>query len=122
LDNGYSSPIDFSNLLFQFPNKFTLDSLFALIGGGSGIPGLLTSGTVPANSELLVADFPSLPFGSLTGTYDSAFDDPTFSPITFSGVIAHGIPELSTWAMMLIGAAGVMLAGYRRSRITVSAA
>jgi hypothetical protein len=122
LTNAYATAIDFSNLLFQFPTGIPSGSLLGLILAGSGIPGLVTSGTVAGNSELLVADFPSLPFGFLTGTYDSTFDDPSFSPLAYEGVVAHGTPELSTWAMMLIGAAGIMLAGYRRTRVTISAA
>jgi hypothetical protein len=122
LTNGYSAAIDFSNLLFQFPaSAFTADSLIALLGSSTGIAGLVTHGTVPGNGELLVADFPSLPSGLLTGTYDSSFDDSSFSPLTLEGVDAHGVPEPSTWVMMLIGAAGVMFAGYRCARITVSA-
>jgi hypothetical protein len=31
-------------------------------------------------------------------------------------------PELSTWAMILLGFAGLGFAGYRRTRVAVSAA
>jgi hypothetical protein len=31
------------------------------------------------------------------------------------------IPELSTWAMMLVGFAGLGFAGYRRTRVVLSA-
>ena len=122
LTNAYATAIDFSNLLFQFPTDISSGSLLALILADSGTPGLVTSGTVAGNSELFVGDFPSLPFGFLTGTYDSSFDDPSFSPLTLEGVVAHGVPEPSTWTMMLIGAAGLIFAGYRRTRIAAVAA
>jgi hypothetical protein len=32
-----------------------------------------------------------------------------------------GVPEPATWAMMLLGFAGLGLAGYRRARTTISA-
>jgi hypothetical protein len=44
-----------------------------------------------------------------------------FKQIEFSSVIP-AIPEPSTWAMMLLGFAGLAFAGYRRARRAVSAA
>ena len=73
---------------------------------------------------------------STDGPYDpnqdsgstDAFVDPTFaltgqyaSLYHFEGLpdaaLAGGVPELSTWAMLLIGFAGLGLAGYRRAAI-----
>ncbi len=55
----------------------------------------------------------------------SAYIDPTFTidpayasnySLTFSAGLANAVPEPSTWAMMLLGFAGVGFMGYRRSR------
>jgi hypothetical protein len=37
-------------------------------------------------------------------------------------VTTANVPEPSTWAMMLLGFAGLGFAGYRRTRVAVSAA
>jgi PEP-CTERM motif len=55
----------------------------------------------------------------------SAYIDPTFTidpayasnySLTFSAGIAGGVPEPSTWAMLLLGFAGIGFMAYRRSR------
>ncbi len=53
-----------------------------------------------------------LAFEDLNGGGDKDYNDTSFvvDPIT------SGVPEASTWAMMLIGFAGMGLAAYRRSR------
>jgi hypothetical protein len=45
----------------------------------------------------------------------AAFGDYALVDVTFSDV-APGVPEASTWAMMLLGFAGIGFAAYRRSR------
>jgi hypothetical protein len=39
----------------------------------------------------------------------------------FDNVVAGGVPEPSTWAMLLLGFAGLGYAGFRRSKRTISA-
>jgi hypothetical protein len=43
-------------------------------------------------------------------------------PITVPVALTVGVPEPSTWAMMLLGFAGLGFAGYRTSRRTAAAA
>jgi PEP-CTERM motif len=43
-------------------------------------------------------------------------------PITVPVALTVGTPEPSTWAMMLVGFAGLGFAGYRRTRKPVSIA
>jgi hypothetical protein len=76
------------------------------------------------------ADFASLqntapgPFGPFNVTVtDNNFNnigDPltlgSFTDVTISGIATGGVPELSTWAMMLIGFAGVGFVAYRRTK------
>jgi hypothetical protein len=38
------------------------------------------------------------------------------TPVSASPLYASAAPELSTWAMLLVGFAGLGLAGYRRGR------
>jgi hypothetical protein len=70
-----------------------------------------------------------------TGIYSASADpmitiDPTFlgdnpgnyTLVFSSNINPNGIPEPSTWAMMLLGFAGLGLAGYRRTRTPVSIA
>ena len=54
--------------------------------------------------------------GVYTWTWGSGADADSFT------LIAGNVPEPSTWAMMLLGLAGLGYAGYRASRRTAAAA
>jgi hypothetical protein len=45
-------------------------------------------------------------------------DSFTFSHVTLTDDVTSAVPEPSTWAMMVLGFAGVGLFGYRRTRAT----
>jgi hypothetical protein len=99
----------FGTSILSFPGSSTFDFsfrgdlIFGVIEGGGGI---IVNGT-----ELSVAD-------------DTVFDLGSFGPnieLTItggSGIFAFGgaVPEPSTWAMMLVGFAGLGLVGYRRTQ------
>jgi hypothetical protein len=48
------------------------------------------------------------------------FTDASFGSVSFEAI--GGVPEPSTWAMMLLGFAGLGFAGYRQRRVLVGAA
>jgi subtilisin family serine protease len=97
LEGGGTSTFDFS---------FRGDLILGVIDGGADI---IVNGT-----ELSAAD---------GFAEDAVFDLGSFGPhialtITGSGTFAFGgaVPEPSTWAMMLVGFAGLGYAGYRTKR------
>jgi hypothetical protein len=63
-------------------------------------------------------------FTSPVGTFDLAIDNVSVTPGKSAAItasitvvpIAPGVPETSTWAMMILGFAGLAFAGNRRSR------
>ncbi len=59
--------------------------------------------------------------GAIGGISTNAYwiwsqNDPTGEAFFQTSVTMNAVPELSTWAMMLAGFAGLGFAGYRRSR------
>jgi hypothetical protein len=119
--NGYPSPIQFENLLFQFPASFEPDLFFALLSGpATGVPGLLTSGIVPGSGpsglpgQLFVGHFPLSEGDMLTGRTDTRFVDPAFSVLTSRVALAHEhpstVPEPSTLALAALSL-GALLGG-----------
>ena len=68
-----------------------------------------------ATTQALDTNSASRALGGPDTSWFSEPDDRAFSLST----IPATIPELSTWAMMLIGFAGLGFAGYRRARFTV---
>jgi hypothetical protein len=50
------------------------------------------------------------------GVYDGVQTGFLLTPVSASPLSASAAPELSTWAMLLVGFAGLGLAGYRRGR------
>jgi hypothetical protein len=77
------------------------------------IPDLSESAGITTNAIAL--DFNNFPLGLnlVNGSLDVA---QSFASINVA------IPEISTWAMLLLGFAGLGYAGYRKSRATVSIA
>jgi hypothetical protein len=91
-----------------FDNASHTDFFTLATQGGSVHTGLFASaGTIISIQELsIVGDF-------RPGTFDFAIDN-----VRFDGPVAGAVPEPSTWAMMLLGFAGVGFAAYRRKSKT----
>ncbi len=70
----------------------------------------------------------SIPAGTYVGFEDRAFGDYDYNDDQFvftnvsSPVVSSAVPELSTWAMMGLGFAGLAFAGWRGSRKTAAPA
>ena len=115
LINGGANPIVFSNLTFQFPSDLSSDYLRLLLQNPStGQPGLLTSGTIPAGGNILVAMFPGLKPGDfLAARLDVS------SPVN-SAVVPqvlgheHQIPEPGTLLTMCVFIAGAAVIRFGR--------
>ncbi len=78
--------------------------------GASVYAGLVAVYSSPAETQVLTGNF-VLPAGAFTIDYVEANGSPSILTFTTSGV-----PELSTWAMMIIGFGGVGLQMRRRER------
>ena len=78
-------------------------------GGGGGAPG---GGEGGGGGFSYVIDAARDPFG-ITGGNPVVYNGSGYVSINFVG---PPVPEPSTWAMMLVGFAGLGYAGYRRAR------
>jgi hypothetical protein len=100
--------------------------------GQAALPGGLTSAPTAGayvgadiNAALGNADFSSGTFqlslgvNSITGTWLAGPNANGSGDFDF---IASSVPEPSTWAMMVLGFAGLGFAGYRKSRLRLSKA
>jgi hypothetical protein len=89
-------------------------------GGGFVMDGLVTDGFVFTKAPqfyLGSESSPTFPFGGYAGLLNGItgnFDTVTVEPPDPPGVLA--VPELSTWAMLLLGFVGLSCAGYRKAR------
>jgi hypothetical protein len=105
------------------PSKY---AFFGLHGGSDLIRIFLTdadfAGVSHLNNSTFGPAFETINFfgftnidtsgGPLTFSVESA---PGFLTASSTGDVAGGVPELSTWAMMLLGFAGIGVVAYRRS-------
>jgi hypothetical protein len=95
LTNDHPAVVDFSDLKFQRPTSITASSLLTLVTGAStGSLAATNSGKVPVGSPTVPGDLkvddPLLQSGTfLTGRADTSFDDPTYSVLTATVVMAH---------------------------------
>src|SRR4051794_15180066 len=113
----------------SLPNYFILDGVAVTIGGGPSIDinsiyfytstqggGLASTGTVPALFGDQIFDGPTNLPQFLTGSYDlhsgTGF---TLGTLTIGAAanVSTGVPEPSTWAMMLLGFGAIGLAARR---------
>jgi hypothetical protein len=114
---GVTLPFGTSGSFFNGGLTLAGDSFF--IEGDNGIEPLVavpagyTSGA-PISSFMSLAGETIAGMTLIPGSY--TFDIPN-DTIT----LEIGVPEPATWAMMLLGFAGLGLAGYRRARTTISA-
>jgi hypothetical protein len=76
--------------------------------------------TLPKNSNYSNFDLLTLNKGLLQGSYVVAFLDSSHATANSGAIFETGrmpsTPEPSTWAMMLLGFAGLGFAGYRKAR------
>jgi hypothetical protein len=98
--------------------------LFANYGGS--YPNPVSSGCGNCLSNIIGADGPAFTFSGLVleSTYDN-FSNPitvTGLSISYQVTIAEAVPEPSTWAMMILGFAGVGFMTYRRRKTAALAA
>jgi hypothetical protein len=96
LTNTYPTPIEFSDLQFEFPDSLTRYSLADVVSNPPCCaPAEVSSGVVPAGTptvpgELQVDYLASLEPGDfLTGRFETEFQDPNFSPLTASLAFGH---------------------------------
>ena len=88
---------------------------------GDGVVGMATAGSPGTATGLIAAD---LAYAAANATDYSI----GFYPTTGAGYSGNtqgfvlGVPEPSTWAMMLLGFAGLGFAGYRRAKPKAAAA
>ena len=106
----------FGTSILSFPGSSTFDFSFrgdlilGVIDGGADI---IVNGTEISPAEGFAEDT----------VFDTVFDLGSFGPnieltITGTGTFAFGgaVPEASTWAMLLLGFAGLGFTGYRQTR------
>jgi PEP-CTERM motif len=76
--------------------------------------------TLPSNSGASNSDLLTLNKQLLQGSYVVAFLDSTNATANSGAIFEKGamtpVPEASTWAMLLLGFAGLGFAGYRKAR------
>ena len=100
---------------------------WSALGGSSGTcydTGCGYTGWIQSTYTIQDAGLYSLTFG-VTNWDDQLFDSGlAFAGVTVDGTPVSGVPEPSTWAMMILGFAGVGLVTYRRrnQRSTLTAA
>lgn len=111
----------------DYTSSFVLDVAFTVPAGttGSNLFDAAITGSVSGNSGSVTINFDNTPqaFSFTGGSFTLAVNnDLTVStrtdPQTVTGVITLtvAVPEPSTWAMMILGFAGIGFFGYRRSR------
>jgi len=107
------------------PYSFNITDLLGFEGGlPAGQGWFFTGGTIPPGETLNVGVNTTLT-GTPTKTGSFTFDLqnnylPPYEVFTAQLTEVVGVPEPSTWAMMLIGFAGLGYAGYRASRRSVA--
>ena len=76
--------------------------------------GGVTVGTFTGNSLMPAPDGATSKYANFSGSFDSISFMTTQPAFEVDNVAVGGVPEPSTWAMMLIGAGGLGLFAYRR--------
>ncbi len=111
---GNPTPYDlylWNGASFVFDTQLAAGTVFDFAGGGVSefeVLGIDPSlGIDPTNTTAFITGLTFEGAGSFTGT---------MTPITIS------VPESSTWAMMLLGFAGLGFAGYRKAKGVTAAA
>ena len=97
---------------FQFVFSSLVDITGVSVDSASS-PNFLPNDTAPHDGLQLLS--PTRIVVDVTGDSPNA-NDQLILDLTFPGSVTPGVPEPSTWALMLLGFAGLGLAGYRRSR------
>jgi hypothetical protein len=117
---GFGS-FDLSNGSGTFDTTFTLDIAFTVpTGSGSNTFDADVTGMVHGNSGSVTIDFNNTPetFNFSGGSFTVSVNDVTATTgdpnITGTITLTAGVPEPSTWAMMILGFMGVGFMAYRR--------
>lgn len=131
LVNGWSADVHFEDLYFQFSSsQISLDSALALLDSPpSGVPGLVSAGTIPGGSpgspgSLLVGSFLSELDArmSIAALFNAEFADSNFSPLMAYNALTYSpIPEPSGLAMIAIGFTAIGSWCVRRQSISIPA-
>jgi hypothetical protein len=108
-----------------YTGPFDLAITFAAPAGTSPDPGTIVAnltGQVNGSNSSVLIDFPSAPtaFTFNGGTFSVLVDDVSISVNGTVDVTGHitaveAVPETSTWAMLILGFAGVGFLAYRRN-------
>jgi hypothetical protein len=126
---GFGLPADSSTLTPGTSGIHGGAPSWAPLGGSSGAcwsAGCGFTGWINATYTIATAGSYEIVFG-VSNVYDQAFDTGlAFSSVTVDGTPvvtgASGVPETSTWVMMLAGFAGLGFVGYRRNKLAFVAA
>jgi hypothetical protein len=101
---------------------FTVNGTQSLIPAANFTSVLGTNGTypgagtfIPVTAEVLLNAGDTFSFQIMNGSGAQSGNDFALDNISFSSVTS-GVPELSTWAMMLLGFAGIGFTGYRQTK------
>ncbi len=106
--NNASPPLPFGGLFTTFDFTFTNEDITAVSVDSSSSTDFL-----PATVTLVGADEFKVVIGD---GVDPAYLSTLVIDVTTAGSVTPGVPEPSTWALMLLGFAGLGFAGFRRSR------
>lgn len=107
--DGKSFSFEATSLATPYGNLF--------LSSSTAFYSLTSAGTPAVPSTPFVLSFPQFPnnFGSQTVTLtNTGYGAPGFGNVDHLTITA--VPEPSTWGMMLLGFAGLGVAGYRRAR------
>jgi hypothetical protein len=111
--DGFSGPADFGGNVLTIDASSGSGDLVTIVGGGNllGVPlGYHSDSALSDTSTYSNQSFSTL--GVTPGAYKWTWG----SGVNQNFTLVIGTPEPSTWAMMLLGFAGLGYAGYRRSK------
>jgi hypothetical protein len=120
-DGGIDATLTFttptSELSFLWGSPDTFNLLSIVTSSGTFTYTAATAGVTPPNGNQQFAEY--VDFVGTAGTViDSVTFESTSNAFEVSNFAVSGVPEASTWAMMVLGFLGLGFLGYRRSSNT----